>query len=88
MSSENGMPATRVHDVVKRRRGYGLIHRDDGVWQWKVGRTEVTIYSPSGKRLQASCQSVSGVDDWERARWKGYDQITPLMVKRWIDACV
>lgn len=76
MKSEN--------NCFKLRHGFSKIHRNDGIWQWKVGISYVLIYDPNGKRYQVSCETISGVRDWERAKYKGYDQITPSMINSWI----
>ena len=72
----------------KKRHGFKTLHRPDGIWQWKVGRKNVIIYSPTNQKIIADCQSVANVGDWERAVWKRYDQITPAMVTKWIDSNV
>lgn len=70
----------------KKRHGFKTLHRSDGIWQWKVGRWTVLIYSPTNQKIIADCQTLAKVDDWERAKWKRYDQITPKMVNAWLDS--
>jgi hypothetical protein len=72
----------------KKRHGFKKLHRSDGIWQWKAGRSCVLIYSPTNQKIIAFCQDVANVGDWERARWKKYDQITPAMVEKWINSQV
>ena len=69
----------------KKRKGYRLLHLPNGVWQYRVGRSEVVIRSPQGKRRNVPCQELSGVDDWERACHKRYGHITPSMVREYIE---
>ena len=76
---------TPVEPIVMRR-GFRALHRNDGRWQYKIGRQYVILFSPSGKRQTVACQDIAGVGDWERARWKRYDQITPLRINQWLDA--
>jgi mRNA-degrading endonuclease RelE of RelBE toxin-antitoxin system len=68
------------------RRGFRKIHHHSGVWQYKIGNQYVILYSPDNYRHLVSCETMSGRDDWERAGWKGYDQITPQMIVDWIEA--
>ena len=74
------------HGQITMRRGFRQLHRADGRWQYRIGRRHVILFSPTGERRLASCQNIADVGDWERARWKGYDQITPSQINKWLDA--
>jgi len=67
------------------RRGFRKIHHKSGVWQYKIGNRDAVLYSPDGDRHLVSCGILARLDDFERARWKRYDQITPQMIVDWIE---
>lgn len=51
-----------------KRKGYRQVHINKTVWDYKIGRQNVIIFSPSGKKCIASCWSVFGSDasDWDK----------------------
>ena len=73
-----------MQDLIMRR-GFRKLHRSDGIWQYKVGRQYVVIFSPDGFKIQATCSEVSGIDDWDRARHKGYAVLRPSRISIWLD---
>lgn len=60
----------------------------DGVeYSWKLGRSNVVIRCPSGKRVAVSISDLPNVPyDFERARWKRYLHITPVNIAGYIRA--
>lgn len=69
---------------MKRRPKYRRLHTGSGVWQYKVGKLNVSLYSPDDRHLVVRCSKISGISDWGRARWKKYDQITPGQIRSWL----
>lgn len=61
------------------------LHRSDGVWKYNVGKQHVVLFSPKRDKYIVACEAIAGVGDWERAKWKGYDQITPSQINKHID---
>lgn len=70
--------------MLKIRLRYRKIHQPDGIWQYFVGKTSVVLYSPTGQKYVESCHKIARIDDWERAKWKGYGKIEPFMIVDWI----
>ena len=55
-------------------------------YKWKVGRRFIDIRSPEGFRMSPTIGRVTGEQDIERARHKGYLRVVPQQVKEFIEA--
>ena len=59
------------------RRGYRKIHRTEGIWQYKVHGWEISIFSPTNKKISIVMADLAEYKGWEwtdfeRACNKGY----------------
>ena len=70
--------------MLKIRRRYKKIHLDGSIWQYFVGQYSVVLYSPTGQKYVKECQKLAKVEDWSRAKRKGYGNIEPFMIVDWI----
>lgn len=92
MNSEHGISAAPVERLV-RRRGYRLMTLPSGgVWQYKIGRSNVVAYSAGGRKLVAGHDVILGLTwpEIERYRWKNRGSnhranVTPAEVAEWIE---
>lgn len=60
---------------------------DFGIWQWKVGRSNVVIQSPEKKKIVVDFSKLTGFD-WstiERGIYKRYFKITPQCIREYIE---
>lgn len=63
---------------------YRTLHIGDKEYRYAVGRSAIVVRGPNNERFVTTASEVTGIDDWERARWKGYDQVTPQQIKDWL----
>lgn len=69
--------------------GFHRIHRLDGLWQYRIGRSGgIVLFSPNNTRIKTDQSEVTGIswDEIERASWKGYATgIKPSNIEHYID---
>lgn len=70
--------------MIKKRVRYRSIHQPDGIWKYMVGRTSVVLYSPKNEKYVEPCHKIARIEDWCRAKHKGYAKIEPWMIVEWI----
>ena len=67
------------------RRNFRKIHIGESVWEYKIGKQNVVIFSPEGIRYRTDHSKLTGLtwDSIERAHWKGSDiaNLTPAIIR-------
>lgn len=70
------------------RSGFRKLHVRSEIWEYKIGKNAIQLFSPDGKKHVTSQSEVTGMswDDLERGYWKGWFKgVTPSQVKTWIE---
>lgn len=70
---------------MKKPKGWRTITIEDEEWIWKVGRGNISIRDPDRKHYYVDFSTLTGIEDTERAAWKGYLHIKPSHVRNYID---
>ena len=67
------------------------IHLGDDIWEYKIGKSNVVIFSPNKEKTVISYTDVPGWDKWfeeemEKPSWTYEDfQVTPGKIKTYIE---
>jgi len=69
----------------RKSKSYRNINVDGEIWRWKVGSGSVSIRDPENKHHFVNFTTLTGIEDTERASWKGYLHIQPKHVRNYID---
>jgi len=68
-----------------KSRSYRNINIDGEIWRWKVGGSHVSIRGPNDGQTYAPWKDeLTGVEDVERAEWKGNFHVTPAHIRGYI----
>jgi hypothetical protein len=70
---------------MKKPKGWRTITIEDEKWLWRVGRGNVSILDPYRSHFYVDFTTLTGIEDTERAAWKGYLQIKPSHIRNYID---
>jgi len=69
----------------KSRHTYREISLRGQTWLYLIGRSNVSIRTPDGKRVVVSLQALTGIQDIDRARWKRTLEVTPGQIQAYIE---
>lgn len=77
----------RIKPEIRERSGMRKLHLVSGVWQYRIGRNSILMYSPAGKRYCVRTAEMIGwpQHEYEKAKHKRSVQIEPSQIQWWIE---